>query len=216
MERKLNPGKLIETATALSRWIATDFPETGLSRVGVEVERLTEEAVRTAEKIRRPNIFLRTGIVLVLVLIVAVVGYHAYNATLKDIIDFSKGFGFLGVYLIGALIFLVTVEFKLKRRNALRAVQELRAMAHVVDMHQLSKDSELEKFRQDPNKFKDQIKEYLHACTALLSLMSKIGELYVEHFPDEVATAAVNDFESVCTGLNTKIWQKIIATSLSN
>ena len=204
----------METATATTKWISSEFPDTGLSRVSVEIASLTEEAVRTAERIRRPNVFLRAGIVIVLLAIVAGIGYHIYHASLQDIIDFTKGFGFLGVYLIGALIFLVTLEFKVKRRKALRAVQELRAMAHIIDMHQLAKDSEIEKFRNDPNKFKDKIREYLLACTALLSLLSKIGELYVEHFPDQVATSAVNDFESVCNGLSSKIWQKIIAASL--
>ena len=37
-------------------------------------------------------------------------------------------------------IFLVTLEVRLKRRRALAAIHELRAMAHIIDMHQLTKD----------------------------------------------------------------------------
>jgi len=51
---------------------------------------------------------------------------------------------------------------------------------------------------------------YLHACIALLALLSKVGQLYVEHFPDSVATNAVNDFEMISTGLSNKIWMKIL------
>ena len=89
----------------------------------------------------------------------------------------------------------------------------MKAVAHIIDMHQLRKDHEIEKFRPDANRFRHKNAEYLHACTALLSLVSKIGELYVEHFPDAQAGAAVSQFETVCNGLNIKIWQKIIATN---
>ncbi len=44
----------------------------------------------------------------------------------------------------------------------------------------------------------------------MLSLVSKTGFLYVQHFHDPVATEAVNDLEDLCTGLARKIWQKIM------
>lgn len=214
MERKLNPVKLIETSKALAAWVVAEFPGTGLSKISEEIEKLTEEAVCTAEKIRRPNIYLRIGIIGIITAIVSGIAYHTYTHTLDEIIGFGKGFGFLGVYLLTALVFLVTLEIKWKRIKAIKAVREVQAMAHIIDMHQLAKDSEIEKFRKDPVLFKEKIMGYLHACTALLSLTSKIGELYIEHFPDEVAVRNVNEFESVCNGMNSKIWQKIIAASI--
>ena len=45
------------------------------------------------------------------------------------------------VVLIGAaLFFLVSLETRLKRRNALRDLHAFRSIAHVIDMHQLTKD----------------------------------------------------------------------------
>jgi hypothetical protein len=41
-----------------------------------------------------------------------------------------------------AIYFLLTVESRVKRRTALRALHELRSIAHVIDMHQLTKDPE--------------------------------------------------------------------------
>ena len=79
---------------------------------------------------------------------------------------------------------------------------------HIVDMHQLAKDQAIENFREERQ---EKIEEYLHACTALLALLSKIGQLYVENFPDHVATSAVNDFEMITTGLSNKIWMKILS-----
>ena len=45
--------------------------------------------------------------------------------------------------LIGAaVLFLVTLEVRLRRQRALAAIHELRSLAHVVDMHQLTKHPE--------------------------------------------------------------------------
>ena len=45
--------------------------------------------------------------------------------------------------LIGAAIFfLVTIETRIKRSRALKSLHDLRALAHVIDMHQLTKDPE--------------------------------------------------------------------------
>ena len=41
-----------------------------------------------------------------------------------------------------AVYFLLTIETRLKRRRALRTLHQLRSLAHVVDMHQLTKDPE--------------------------------------------------------------------------
>ena len=46
------------------------------------------------------------------------------------------------VYVAVAVFFLTTIETRIKRRRALRAIHELRSIAHVIDMHQLTKDPE--------------------------------------------------------------------------
>src|SRR5438270_484593 len=50
---------------------------------------------------------------------------------------------------------------------------------------------------------------YLQLCTELLSLVSKIGHLYVQDFPDATSLNAVDQVETLATGLSNKIWQKI-------
>ena len=44
----------------------------------------------------------------------------------------------------------------------------------------------------------------------MLSLTGKVAALYVQHFDDPVALAAVNEVESLTTGLSRKIWQKLM------
>jgi hypothetical protein len=125
--------------------------------------------------------------------------------TLK-FLDSTRG---AAVYLsvFGAVF--IGLEIRWKRRRALKAVAEIRALAHIVDMHQLAKDPAIEDFREKGQQSK--VTEYLHACTALLALLSKVAQFYVENFPDPVATNAVNDFELITTGLSNKIWMKILS-----
>lgn len=214
VERKLDPAKLRETSAQLSQWISTEFKGAGLARIALEVEKLTGEAVATAERIARPNYWIRAGIASLLIISVGCIGWGVAHATKQELIgwfDMSKPAAWpicLGIF------FLITLEIRWKRDKAIKAVHELRAIAHIIDMHQLGKDSEIEKFRNNPNAFRSKITAYLHACTALLALVSKIGELYVEGFQDSVAVDTVAQFESVCNGLNTKIWQKIIAAEI--
>jgi hypothetical protein len=126
--------------------------------------------------------------------------------------DTSGGVVYLGV----VLVFFVTLENRFKRRKAVRAVHELRALAHIIDMHQLAKDPE--RLVGGPNGVPEAGKamgaegmgHYLNYCTELLALVSKIGQLYVQDFPDGTALSAVDQFENLATGLSQKIWQKLM------
>ncbi len=209
-ERHLDPEKLIETSADLERWVTKEFHEAHLAVVAREVHAFAQEAVAKAEKIRQPIWPLRLGIwtVVVLAALGAVHGVVTHEtADVLKFLDTTKG---AAVYLsvFGAIF--VGLEIRWKRHRALKAVAEIRALAHIVDMHQLAKDPPIESFRQSGQQVK--IEEYLHACTALLALLSKVAQFYVENFPDPVATSAVNDFEMITTGLSNKIWMKILST----
>ena len=55
-----------------------------------------------------------------------------------------------------------------------------------------------------------ELTRYLDYCSEMLSLTGKIAALYAQGFNDSVVVAAVNDLESLTTGLSRKIWQKIM------
>jgi hypothetical protein len=121
------------------------------------------------------------------------------------------------VILLGAaILFLITTERRIKRGRALRAIHELRALAHVIDMHQLTKDPERALVRTKntasspkPDLTPGELTRYLDYCSEMLSLLGKLAALYVQRFDDPVALAAVNDVEQLTNGLSRKIWQKI-------
>src|SRR5207248_2310506 len=68
MNRSLKEEKLLETGER--------FPGSGLSEVAAELVQLTRESVGRAAKIRRPNLWLRAGLVLLGLVAAAGIGEH--------------------------------------------------------------------------------------------------------------------------------------------
>jgi hypothetical protein len=221
MERQLRDDKLLDTAEKVRQRITERFPDSGLSQVAAEIIQITREAIGRAEAISRPNLWIRGG--QVLLLLIAVAGVVVYTQTRADqkplvqtvleFLDVTKG---SAAILAATAIFLFTLETRLKRRRALRAVHELRAMAHLIDMHQLTKDPDRLGHPTEPINVggrpmdAEAVGRYLHFCTELLAIVSKVGQLYVQDFPDAAAVTAVDHFEGLATGLSNKIWQKLM------
>jgi hypothetical protein len=89
-------------------------------------------------------------------------------------------------------------------------------VAHVIDMHQLTKDPErlLDRYssttaspRETMTAF--ELNRYLDYCSELLSLTGKVAAIYVQRFDDPVVLEAVGEIEDLTTGLCQKIWQKV-------
>jgi hypothetical protein len=121
------------------------------------------------------------------------------------------------VFVGAAIFFLVTWEGRRKRARALKALHQLRSMAHIVDMHQLTKDPErvVRTGPGTPSSPKLQmtsfeLTRYLDYCSETLSVISKVAALYVQDFNDPVTMAGVNEVENLTAGLSRKIWQKIM------
>lgn len=120
--------------------------------------------------------------------------------------------------LVGAaIVFLVTVETRIKRARAIKAIHELRAIAHVIDMHQLTKDPDrvLGKGKETPSSPKRELNafelmRYLDYCSEMLSVTGKIAALYVQNFNDPVVLDSAEDVETLTIGLSRKIWQKVM------
>jgi hypothetical protein len=113
------------------------------------------------------------------------------------------------VWLGAVLVFFWTLETRFRRGKVVKAIHELRGLAHIIDMHQLSKDPDCGP-GSDPEYKREDIGQYLNFCSELLAILSKIGQLYVEDFPDGTTLAAVDQLESLTTGLSQKIWQKVM------
>lgn len=224
MYRSLNPDKTLLTVANLSARISERFPASGLSKVCLELCEVAQESKAKAELIARPNTLLRIGVAVFIVLTLLLL---VYSVSLMDItwtrldaaelVQVSEA-GFNDIIIISAAVFfLVTVETRIKRMRTLEALHELRTIAHVIDMHQLTKDPSYYIHKNvilksnsitELNAF--ELTHYLDYCSEMLSLTGKIAALYAQGFNDSVVVAAVNDLESLTTGLSRKIWQKIM------
>lgn len=221
MYRTLNAAKLLETSDRLHKRIVARYPDAGLGEVASELTATVREGVKRAAEISSPNVPLRIGLLVLLILVVLFVvlslsrdpdpGTRLGRVWL--LLDTTRG---AAVYLMVVVVFFWTLETRFKRRKALTAIHELRALAHVIDMHQLPKD---------PEQFNDSTEiidvgdrkmdpvsmaHYLHFCTELLAVVSKIGQLYVQDFPDGTSLAAVDQVETLAANLSQKIWQKLM------
>jgi hypothetical protein len=200
------------------------FPQSNLANICRELLEIAQEVPLTVQWIATPNYWLRFGtygfilfVVLVLVESLRQLDLPADGinlATLVQLVDSALN----SVVWIGAgIIFLVTLENRRKRGRVIHAVNRLRCIAHIVDMHQLIKDPDSIAEHGVPTAHSPQqaltpyeLARYLDYCTEMLSLISKTAFLYVQDYHDPVAAEAVNDLEDLTNGLSGKIWQKII------
>lgn len=224
--RQLRAEEIIKTLERLRARIAERFPDSGLGRVAEQVLAVARENADQARRLRRSNPLLRASIIGLLIVIAAAIAYLA-SSLLTGRIDWTPESGAeliqeveaaLGivVYLGAALLFLFTLDIRWKRGRALSAIHELRSLAHIVDMHQLTKEPDrvlmrLEPTQSSPRRIESPflLARYLDYCSELLALIAKIGALYAESLDDAVAIAAVDEVEELTTGLSNKIWQKL-------
>jgi hypothetical protein len=89
-------------------------------------------------------------------------------------------------------------------------------MAHVIDMHQLTKDPEMLRESFQPTAVskpldlsRDEMERYFEYCSEMLSLVGKTAALCAEESRDVVVLDTVSTIESLTVGMSRKIWQKI-------
>ena len=224
MYRSLDSEKIIGTIGTLSRRIDERFPGSGLNKVCQELLTIAGESQTRSAWIGKPQRALRfvTGalvaiIICGLVFVLANASWPRSGFDLVVLVQVSEAGLNVFLLLSAAILFLVTVETRVKRRRALKAIHELRALAHVIDMHQLTKDPEQPLAQRTTtasspkhNLTPFELGRYLDYCSEMLSLIGKLAALYVQKFDDPVALAAVNEVEDLTTSLSRKIWQKIM------
>ena len=224
--RHLNEASIVETVERLRRRVAERFPEAGLTSVAGDLLAVARQARDRAREIRRPILWLRAFVGLLVAAIVAAMiaagslGVFEFRQRAIGVFELIQVFeaAVNDLVIVGAaFFFLLTLETRIKRRRALDALHELRSLAHIIDMHQLTKDPATllhagPRTKSSPERTMTpfELSRYLDYCNEMLSLCGKIASLYVQQFPDPVAIQAVNEIESLTTGLSRKIWQKIV------
>lgn len=221
--QQLDESQIVATLTRLRDRIEERFPGSGLGVVSGQLLVLAHDSRAMVEYLRRPHWPIRiaggvaiAAMVALLVAIVLAVQVPIRVGDVSSLIQASNAAISDIVFLGAAVFFLATLEIRIKRRRALAALHRLRSVAHIVDMHQLTKDPErLLSAQPDTASSPDrsmsaaELGRYLDYCSELLSLTSKIAALHVQYFTDAVTLGAVNEIEALASGLSGKIWQKI-------
>jgi hypothetical protein len=218
--RRLDPDKIIETIRLLHGRIQNRFPDSGLSKVAMELQQVAEETVARTRWIQSPHLPLRFAaavLILGIVGLAILIGTRIRQFQLSDYTNFIQSLEASissVVFISAAILFLVTWENRIKRNRVLKAMHELRALAHIIDMHQLTKDPESSFAPQQTTVQKRsmtafELNRYLDYCSDALALISKIAALYVQGFEDPVLLDAVDDMEDLTAGFSRKIGQKL-------
>jgi hypothetical protein len=223
--RALNADEIVGTVGKLADRIAERFPDSGLTGAAAQLLDTARDTARRASGLSRPYLLLRALVLLVggggaalLVLVFKDVDWHgiagrtndlALTQTLESTVN-------LIILMVAGLWFLLTLEERWKRARTQTALHELRSFAHVVDMHQLTKDPTIllggggttpSSPARRMTRF--ELTRYLEYCAEMLALTGKLAALYAGESHDHVVIAAASDVETLCTDLGRKIWQKI-------
>lgn len=222
MYRRIDPREVVITLERLAHRVEERFAGSGLSRVVGELLVLAQEATQRAQHNRRPILALRCLVVLLLVAIGVALIAIPLHLQLGDVDSVAAMVQVLeptissAFFLSAFVVYLLSIETGIKRDRTLMALHELRAIAHVVDMHQLTKDpaplmEDGASTESSPLRTMSdfELTRYLDHCSEVLALISKIAALYVQDFPDPGAITAVDEVENLTSGLSRKIWQKL-------
>ena len=209
----LLPERITETLERLEGRIEKRFgSDSGLLEVCQRLTVFSKDTARVMDDIARPMWWLR-GLLGGFVSLGLIAGIYTItslrlspgNLSLSDLVQVLEAITSEIIVIGGGLFFLVNIETRVKRARVVDAINKLREVAHIIDMKQLTKDPD----SPDQTLSDLELGRYLDYCSELLSLVSKIGVLYITRFDDTEATQSVNQLETLVTGLSAKIWQKI-------
>lgn len=224
MYRTLQSDKIVDTAFVLAQRVSERFPHSGLSKVAAELTETSKDIVGIAQSIGRPMLPLRifsfaVTAAFVVLIVIAIVSLRP-STQVANMSDLAQGVESLinDIVFAGVAIwFLFTIETRIKRKRALDLIAQLRSLAHVIDMHQLTKDPDRlnKSYQATSNSPKVEmtpalLTRYLDYCGEMLAILGKLGAILVQDFNDSQTLSAVNDIEDLTSGLQRKIWQKIM------
>ncbi|CAM3572273.1 hypothetical protein [Nocardioides zeicaulis] len=223
---RLDAAPVQDTVARLESRVRARFPDRGLLAVVGELGVLTADvaAGSATVRVRLRWVRLASRLAAAVVLLASVVVFVLAS---RDAVSAGPDRSFEWVPLIEstindlvfaglALWFLYALPQRLERGHLLDLLHRLRSLAHIVDMHQLTKDPE--RLRPDfvrtgasvrSDLTRSEMEHYLDYCSETLSLIGKVAALCAEESRDALVLTTVSDLEMLTTGMSRKIWQKI-------
>jgi len=224
MFRTLDAARIVETLERLDRRIAERFPDSGLSRLCTELTSVARQTASRIIDIARPAIWLRAlsatillcGLGLLAYVTSSIIEIKRGDENLVGVLQGLEAFINILVLTGAAVLFVVTLESRWKRRRAIEDLHELRSIIHVIDMHQLTKDPSSAATvstttASSPARTLSpfELTRYLDYCSEMLSLAAKVAALYAQSTKDPVVIDTATGLAQITSNLSNKIWQKI-------
>jgi hypothetical protein len=219
---RLDAARVEVTLSQLHQRIVTAMPGRHLADV-VDQVRQVVVGIKRRSRSTPWQTAVRVGSWVSVALLVALIVTAVVSAVRTGGSEDVRGVEWLGVVESGvndvvfaavAIWFLQSVPRRVERRRLLRILYQLRSLAHVTDMHQMSKHTPGERVPEDtdlPHRVMDEasLVRYLEFCSSLLSLTSKAAALCGENTTDAVVLDTVSEIETLTANMSRKIWQKI-------
>jgi hypothetical protein len=209
---RLDPSKIVETAKNLAAEINARLPGSNLAGLADELTKLAVAARTRGRRARRPILAIRVVSALAIGLALVGLWYLARHihtrwefGTIGDLFGaLTAGFNLL-VLVTGALWFCVTLEARLKRREALGFIEELREFVHVIDVTQLYYTRDLYRDPQEAQPGNSPIDEtYLLYCTQMLGVLCNLAPLYARGATGDSILRAASEVEMLAIAIITK------------
>jgi hypothetical protein len=228
VKEPLDADAVREVVVELEARIAARFPKRGLRQVAADLAVIIDAVeTSTAEqhvRVRLSRIASRLLMALILGGTLIALGFAFKDAVVEEgeitssldvlplIETVINDIVFAGI----AVFFLYSFPERVRRGRLLNLLHQLRSTAHIIDMHQLTKDPEQLKPSFVPSAVskplelnRDEMERYLDYCSELLALVGKTAALCAEESRDDVVLDTVSTVETLCVGISRKIWQKI-------
>lgn len=229
-KQQLRADSVIDSLALLYRRIEERFPNSSLLGVCADLIVTAEKTARRARAAGRPDptrmLVTVIGLTALSALTVAAVLAPTFGVERwfpetfsgdNSIYDLVEVLSSVALIFFGAFFYLSATGARGKRRFVFRHLHELRSFAHVIDMHQLTKDpitlsKSATRTESSPERMMTpfELARYLDYSAEMLSLTGKLAALYGERTNDPEINAAVNDVETLTAGIARKIWQKIM------
>jgi hypothetical protein len=209
---RLDAAKIIETAKNLAEDINLRLPGTNLAVLAQELAVLAIATEERGRQARRPFLAIRALSALAISLVLLGLWYLAWHiharwefGTINSVFDaVNTGFNLL-ILLAGALWFFVTIEARIKRKEALGFIEELREFAHVIDVTQLYYTHNLYRSRHEDQHGNPAIDEtYFLQSTQMLGVISNLAPLYTRGATGDSILRAASEVQMLALAIITK------------
>lgn len=221
MFKNLDIDKVTAAIELLRLRVQERFPTANLLNVCNELKELSNNAKANIQHLNKPYVYFRIIFSFLIILTIVLITYTIWHISSQDLPSNFQSFIATSEALMNELVmigaafyFIGKFENSLKQKKILYALQELRTIIHVIDLHQLTKDPApilQNNTEHSPERAlsKSELNRYLDYCSEMLSLTSKVAATYGFNCNDQIVLDTIHNIEVLSGTLSNKIWQKI-------